>query len=80
MSRKWESIAFWAQEAEMTLTLLCSLESARKKFFMNLTYIMSRKWESNVFGLRVAEMTLTPHLFARIGEKTIFDQLDVHHV
>ena len=36
----------------MTLTPLCSRESARKKFLMNLTYIMSIKWESNVFGLR----------------------------
>ena len=52
MSRKWESNAFWAQEAEMTLTPLSSPESARKKFLMNSTYIISRKWESNVFGLR----------------------------
>ena len=51
MSRKWESNAFWAQEAEMTLTPLSSPESARKKFLMNSTYIISRKWESNVFGL-----------------------------
>ena len=29
-----------------------SLESARRKFFMNSTYIMSRKKESNDFGLR----------------------------
>ena len=36
----------------MTLTPLSSFESAKKKFFMNSTYIMSRKWESNVFGLR----------------------------
>ena len=36
----------------MTLTPLSSLESARKKFLMNSTYIISRKWESNVFGLR----------------------------
>ena len=36
---------------EMTLTPICSLESARKKFLMNSTYIMSRKWESNIFGL-----------------------------
>ena len=36
----------------MTLTPLCSLESARKQFLMNSTYIMSRKWESNVFGLK----------------------------
>ena len=36
----------------MTLTAISSLESARKKFLINPTYIMSRKWESNVFGLR----------------------------
>ena len=35
----------------MTLTPISSLESARKNFLMNSTYIMSRKWESNVFGL-----------------------------
>ena len=43
---------FWAQEAEMSLTAMGSLESSRRKFFMNSTYIMSRKEESNVFGLR----------------------------
>ena len=36
----------------MTPTPIGSLESARKKFFMNSTYIMSGKWEANVFGLR----------------------------
>ena len=36
----------------MTLTPSSSLESVRKKFFMNPTYIMSRKWESKVFALR----------------------------
>ena len=36
----------------MTLTPLCSLESARKNFLMNSTYIMSKTWESNVFGLK----------------------------
>ena len=36
----------------MTLTPLISLESGRKKFLMNSTYIVSRKWKSNVFGLR----------------------------
>ena len=69
----------------MTLTPLCSLESARKKFFMNSTYIMSRKWESKVLG---NQTFLAPGdrndsntaLFARIGEKKIFDELDVHHV
>ena len=42
----------WAQEAEMSLTAKSSLESARRKFFINSTYIMSKKLESNVFGLR----------------------------
>ena len=36
----------------MNLTAIHSFESARRKFFMNLTYIMSRKLESNIFGLR----------------------------
>ena len=35
----------------MTLTPLCSLESARKKILIDSTYIMSRRWESNVFRL-----------------------------
>ena len=34
---------FWAQEAEMSLIAISSLESARRKFLMNSTYIMSRK-------------------------------------
>ena len=36
----------------MSLTAMRLLESARRKFFKNSTYIMSRKKESNVFGLR----------------------------
>ena len=43
---------FWAQEAEMSLTPISSLESAWKKFLTNSTYMMSIKKESNVFGLR----------------------------
>ena len=34
---------FWAQDAKMSLTAIRSLESARRKFFMNSTYIMSTK-------------------------------------
>ena len=34
---------YWAQEDEMSLTAISSLESAREKFFVNSTYIMSRK-------------------------------------
>ena len=36
----------------MSLTDISSLESERRKFFMNSTYMMSRKKESNVFELR----------------------------
>ena len=36
----------------MSLTAISLLESARRKFFMNWTYIMSRKEESSVFALR----------------------------
>ena len=36
----------------MGLRAISSLESTRRKFFMNTTYIISRKMESNVFGLR----------------------------
>ena len=34
---------FGAQETEMSLTVISSLELARRKFLMNSTYIMSRK-------------------------------------
>ena len=34
---------FWAQEAEMSLKAISLLESTRRKFFINSTYIMSRK-------------------------------------
>ena len=37
------NIRFWAQEAELSLTAVSSIQSARKKLFMNSTYIMSRK-------------------------------------
>ena len=36
----------------MSLTAISSLESARRKFFMNRAYILSRNCECNVFGLR----------------------------
>ena len=36
----------------MCQTANSSIESARRKFFINSTCIMSRKKESNVFALR----------------------------
>ena len=50
----------------MSLPVISSLESGRRKFFINWTFIMSRK----VFC----------HQLARIGEKKIFHELDVHLV
>ena len=35
----------------MSLTGNSSLESTRRKFFMNSTCIMYRRYESNVFGV-----------------------------
>ena len=53
-------------EMEMNLTAISSLEWARRKFFLNPTYIMSRKKESNVFGLRDQNES-NSHQLARIG-------------
>ena len=68
----------------MTLTPISSLESARKKFLMNSTYIMSRKWESNVFGKTFLGLggrnDSNTDQFARIGEKKFLMNSDVHHV
>ena len=63
----------------MTLTPLSSLESARKKFLMNLTYIMSRVWESIVFGLRRPKKLKHRSVLSNRREK-IFYELDAHHV
>ena len=41
--KKVEIKRFCAHEAKMTRTAMSSHESARRKFFMNWTYIMSRK-------------------------------------
>ena len=51
-------IRFWARLAEMSLRAISSCESARRKFFMNSTYLMSRKSESNRFRAQEAEISL----------------------
>ena len=63
----------------MSLTAKSSPESARKKFFINSTYIMSRKQEST-FLASGRRNESNSHQLARIGEKKIFHQLHVHHV
>ena len=52
---------------------------ARRKFFMNSMYIISRKQESNLFSSG-GQNEFNSHELARIGEKKIFHELDVHHV
>ena len=68
-----------AQKAKMTLTAISSRESARRKFFMNSTYMMSRSLEYNVLWLR-GQNELNSHQLARIGEKKIFHEHDGHDV
>ena len=63
----------------MSLIAISTLESARRTFFMNQTYILSRKWESNVFVLRRPNES-NRYQHARIGEKKIFHEPDVHIV
>ena len=43
----------------MSLTAISSLESARRKFFMNSTYIMSTKVGITCFWAQDAKMSLT---------------------
>ena len=63
----------------MSLTVISSFESARRKFFINWTYIMSRNYESTFWGSGGRNES-DNHQLARIGEKKIFHQLDVNHV
>ena len=70
---------FWAQDAKMSLTAISSLESARRKFFMNSTYIMSKVGVTYFWGSGCQNES-NSHKLARISEKKIFHELDVHHV
>ena len=63
----------------MSLTAINLLESARRKFFMNSTYIISNTRIQTFLG-SVGRNESKSHELARIGEKKIFHELDVHHV
>ena len=56
----------------MTLTPISSLESVRKKFFMNSTYIMSRENGNQTFLGSGGRNDSNSHQFARISEKKFF--------
>ena len=65
----------------MSLTAISSLESARRKFFMTTTYIMSRNESRNqTFLGSGGRNESNSHQLARIDEKKIFHELEVHHV
>ena len=53
----------------MTLTPLFSLESARKKFLMNTTYIMSRKWESGLLSPKTFDSHFQHMMYVRVHQK-----------
>ena len=63
----------------MSLSAKSSVQSARRKFFMNSTYIMSRSWNQTFLGSAGQNESKCQKL-SRIGEMKIFHALDVHHV
>ena len=63
----------------MSLTAISSLESAREKFLMNSTYICLESRNQTFLGSGGRNES-NSHQLARIGEKKIFHELDVHHV
>ena len=69
----------FAQDAKMSLTAISSIESARRKFFMNLTYNMSKS-RNHLFLESGWQNESNTHELALIGKKKMFHELDVHHV
>ena len=63
----------------MILTVISSLESGRRKFFMISSQNMCNHLESHVFGLR-SQNESNSHQLDRIGEKKIFHELTAEHV
>ena len=63
----------------MSLTAISSLESARRKFFMNSTYTMSRSG-NQTFLRSGGRNQSNSHELARISKKKIFHELNLHHV
>ena len=70
---------FCAQESEMSLTTICSLESARRKFFMNRPRTCVKTWNQTFLGSGGRNES-NSHQLAQIGEKKIFHKHDPEHV
>ena len=62
---------FWAQEAEMSLTAKSSLVSARRKFFIDSTYIISKSRNQTFLGSG-GQNESNSKKFAGIGEMKFF--------
>ena len=62
----------------MSLTAISSLESAREKFFTNWTSCLESR--NQTFLVSGGRNESNSHQLARIGEKKIFHDLDIHHV
>ena len=63
----------------MSLTAMSSIESGRRIFFRNATHNMCRNLESKFLGSGGGNDS-NSHQLARVDEKKIFHQLDVHNV
>ena len=70
---------FWAQDAKMSLTAIRSLESARRKFSWSRR-TSSLQSRNHLFLRSGFQNDSNNDQLARIGEKKIFHELDVHHV
>ena len=70
---------FWAQDTKMSLPAIRSLESARRNFSwtQRTSCLQSR---NHLFLGSGFQNESNSHQLARIGEKKIFHELDVHHV
>ena len=64
----------------MSLIAISTLESARKKFFLNSTENMCKNLESNVFWAPGVRNESNSYQLARISEKKISHELDGEHV
>ena len=70
---------FWAQDAKLSLTAIRSLESARRKFSWTRRTSCLQRRNHLFLGSRCQNESNSQYP-ARIGEKKIFHELDVHHV
>ena len=70
---------FWAQEAEMSLTLITSHESGEEIFSWTRRTSLVERRNQTFLGSRDRKVSNT-HLFARIGEKKFFHEFGGHDV